>query len=79
MVTRFHDLADSPEDDRIEAIGYKTMHGTGTVMFVTDDEPGKADRYIEKLQHRFPGIRLVSRGSGPVKGTVWVKVAPPVQ
>lgn len=75
---QYKDLADYPEDERIQAIGEKTMRSKKTVMFVTDDEPGKAERYMEKLQKHFPGIRLVARGTGPVKGTVWMKVAPPL-
>lgn len=74
----FKDIADHDEDDRIRQIGEKAMGEKLTVAFVTDDEPGKADRYIRKLQERFPGIRVAGRGKGPVAETVWVKVGPPL-
>ena len=75
---KFKDIADEPEDERIRQIGEKTMRQRKkTVAFITDDEPGKADRYIKKLTERFPGLRVVSRGPGPVAKTVFVKVAPP--
>lgn len=75
---RYRDIAGLDEDERIRQIGEKTMGEGQTVAFVTDDEAGKADRYIAKLQERFPGIRVVNRGPGPVPGTVWVKVCPPL-
>ena len=74
----FIDLADHEEDFRIGQIGHAAMVNKITVSFVTDSEPGKADRYISKLQERFPGIRIIARGDGPVADTVWVKVGPPV-
>jgi hypothetical protein len=74
----YKDLGDHEEDERIREIGEKTMSEKLTVGFVTDDEEGKADRYIRKLQERFPGIRVIDRGSGPVAATVWVKVGPPL-
>lgn len=77
-MARYKDLGDFDEDERIRQIGEKAMKEKLVVGFVTEDEPGKAERYIQKLQERFPGIRVVDRGSGPIQGTVWVKVAPPV-
>jgi hypothetical protein len=74
----YKDLADEEEDERIRQIGEKTMGERLVVGFVTDDEPGKAERYVSKLQERFPGIRVVYQGEGPVMRTVLVKVAPPV-
>lgn len=70
----YMDIADSPEDTRIRLIGEKTMSEKMVVGFVTDDEAGKADRYITKLLERFPGIRVIGRGNGPAEGMVWVKV-----
>jgi hypothetical protein len=52
------------------------MGGKLTVGFITDDDPGKAERYISKLQHGFPGIRVIYKGPGPVAETVLVKVGP---
>ena len=74
----YKDLADHDEDERIRQIGEKAMKERLVVGFITDDEPDKADRYIRKLQDRFPGIRVIARGKGPVAETVWVKVGPPV-
>lgn len=74
----FVDIADSEEDERIQAIGKAAFGQKKTVAFVTDSDPGKADRYIAKLKEKFPGIRLIGRGDGPVAGAVWVKVGPPI-
>ena len=76
-MTQFADIADHDEDKRIEIIGHRVMAHFEQVAFITDDDEGKADRYIAKLQERFPGIRVIERGKGPVKGTVYVKVGPP--
>ncbi len=73
----YKDIADCDEDERIRQIGEQVINEELIVGFLTDDEPGKADRYIQKLQDRFPGIRVIGRGDGPTPGVVWVKVAPP--
>lgn len=75
----YKDIADESEDERIRQIGEKVMHERLIVAFITDDEAGKADRYIEKLTARFPGIRVIARFPGPVPETVSVKVGPPLQ
>ncbi len=77
MPTKYHDIADEPEDDRIAKIGDMAMNLRKVVGFIMDDEPGKPERYISKLQERFPGIVVIARGKGPVESTVWVKVGPP--
>lgn len=77
----YKDLGDEKEDARIRQIGEAVMNlpsNDRTVGFITDAEEGKADRYIAKLQERYPGVRVVARGNGPVEKTVWVKVGPPV-
>lgn len=74
----YKDIADKKEDDRISEIGETVMVQRKVVGFLTDQDIGKADRYIAKLQERFPGIRIISRGTGPVSGVVWVKVGPPL-
>ena len=78
---KFKDIADLSEDERIDQIGRAVMHDRKKVAFVTDlDDDGghsKADRYVEKLTTRFPGIRIVSRGNGPVPDVEYVTVAPP--
>lgn len=80
-MTPYRDIADLSEDDRIQMIGEKTMKAGKVVGFFVDDdslEPGKADRYIQKLQERFPGIRVTHRGPGLVAGTTLIKVEPPL-
>lgn len=74
----YKDIADESEDDRIRQIGEKAMREKLTVGFITDAEEGKADRYIRKLKERFPGIRVMYQGDGPVADTVLVKVGPPL-
>jgi len=72
------DLGDFGENERIETIGHQVMVHQQTVGFIVEDDPGKADRYITKLEKKFPGIRIISRGRGPVGHTVLVKVGPPL-
>lgn len=71
---KFADIADLEEDRRIDVIGHRAIDHRETVAFVTDDDPGKADRYIRKLKAKFPLIEEIERGKGPVKGTVYIKV-----
>ena len=86
MMTFYTDLADLEEDKRIEAIGNAVMGGPKTsadkpimAAFVVEDD-AKADRYISKLQERFPEIRVIDRIQGPVKGmTVTVRVGGPLR
>lgn len=83
-MTGFADIADFEEDKRIEIIGHNAMDHKRTVGFIVDAMPyktpqEKADRYIEKLQARYPGIRIIERGApGPLAGTLFVKVGPPL-
>ena len=74
----YKDIADEPEDERIRQIGEKVMRERLTVGVLTDSEPGKAERYIAKLKERYPGIRVVYQGPGPVEDVTLIKVAPPV-
>lgn len=73
MAKAFADLADLPEDDRISIIGRCAEGGSITAFVVEDDT--KADRYVTKLlaSHK---VRVVSRVSGPVQGTVMVSIGP---
>lgn len=73
----FLDLADLPEDKRIEMIGHRAVDHCETVGFMVDIEDGshaKGDRYIEKLTRRFPSISVMFRGDGPVTGVETIKV-----
>jgi hypothetical protein len=68
----FADLADLPEDDRIQIIAESVEAGQVVGFFVDDD--AKADRYIRKLGTR---VRVIERKANVlVKGTVFVKVGP---
>lgn len=69
----FADLADLPEDARIEIIGKAASDGA-VVGFVVDDD-NKADRYIRKLSEQFH-VRVIDRSEGPVKHTVLVRIGP---
>jgi hypothetical protein len=69
----FADLADLPEDERIRLAAETAARGN-VVGVVTDDEPGKPERYIRKLEAR--GVRVLDRGPGPVKHTVLIRVGP---
>ena len=75
---KYADLGDFDEDKRVQTIGEAVMKHQLAVAFITDDEPGKVERYIEKLKARFPGIQIVSIVKGPIPNTVSVKVSPPV-
>jgi hypothetical protein len=84
-MTYYTDLADLKENDRITAIGNAVMKAPASsadkpvmVAFVVDDHP-KADRYVEKLQKQFPGIRIIDRFDGPVANTVTVRVGGPLR
>lgn len=72
----YADLHSLDEDKRIDLIGHTVMEHDKTVAFIVEDNK-KADRYIEKLKLKFPGIVIVGRLKGPVKGTVAVNVGPP--
>jgi hypothetical protein len=82
MTIPYKDVADYPEDERIRQIGEKCMKEKLVVGFIVDSEGEtgfhKSQRYIAKLTERFPGIRVVFEGRGPVAETVLVKVAPPL-
>lgn len=69
----YADLADLPEDERISLAAETAMRGS-VVGVVTDDEPGKPERYIRKLEAR--GVRVIDRGPGPVRHTVLIRIGP---
>jgi hypothetical protein len=72
-VKAYADLGDLPEDERIRLAAETALRGN-VVGVVTDDEPGKPERYIRKLEAR--GVRVIDRGPGPVKNTVLIRVGP---
>ncbi len=73
-MTFYADLGDLGEDTRISTIGSAVNAGQ-TVAFITDDA-AKADRYLRKLREGGYVFRVIARGSGPVKDTVYVKLGP---
>ncbi len=70
------DIASLEEDKRIDLIGHTVIEHQKTVAFITDSDPGKADRYIRKLTERFPGLVVLEQFPGPVPNTIAVKVGP---
>lgn len=70
----YADVADLEEDKRITLIGETAMKSGGKIAFITDSDPGKADRYIKKLLTRFPQLKVVDRFNGPVANTITVSV-----
>ncbi|MGH3427947.1 MAG: hypothetical protein ACRDQZ_10340 [Mycobacteriales bacterium] len=74
-MTPYVDIASMPEDRRIDLIGHRAVVHKESVAFVVEDDE-KADRYIAKLRDKYPTIQVNSRGAGPVKGTIYVKVGP---
>jgi hypothetical protein len=81
MAMQYQDLYNLKEDERIDYIVHaitvpvKTEKPV-TVAFVVEDDP-KADRYIEKLKAKCPGIRILDRFYGPAAGMVSVRVGGP--
>jgi hypothetical protein len=70
----FADLGGMEEDKRIDTIGHAVRQTKGVVGFITDEEPGKPERYIAKLKAKFPEIVVISQSKGPTKKSVLIKV-----
>lgn len=71
----YADLADMPEDERIGIIGNAVMDRPGeTIAVVTDSDPGKLERYVNKIVTRFPGIEVVDTMYGPAAEMVTVRL-----
>lgn len=84
-MTQFGDLYNLTEDERIDLIGRSVMEGPKTsgdkpkmVAFVVENNK-KADRYIRKLEKKFPGIRIIDRFDGGAYNTVTVRVGEPLR
>lgn len=71
MVKAFANLAELPEDARIEIIG-RTAENNQRVAFIVEDQE-KADRYMKKLTERF-NVSIASQLPGPVPETICVVV-----
>ena len=74
-MTGITDLADLPEDERIQIIGEYVMKGHIAAIAI-DDEDEKVARYIDKITTRFPKVRHISTDPGLVPETVIVRVGP---
>jgi len=70
----YADLADLPEDERIDIIG-RTAAGGQIVGFFVDDQK-KAARYIKKLLANHAIRVLDVKQDAVVKNTVMVRVGP---
>lgn len=72
-----NDLHTMTEDERIELIGLTAnqmiMGRHPAIAFIVEDSD-KADRYIEKLKEKFPGIVVLKRYPGPVDQTYTVEI-----
>ncbi len=69
----YRDLYKLKEDERIARIAAEVEKG-GVVAVVTDSDPGKADRYLRKLQLKVKNLEVVGRFDGPVANTVTIQV-----
>jgi len=76
IMPMYLNLGDQSEDDRIDTIGRAVVASQSLCGFCVDDEPGKPERYIEKLRARFPELAVVDQIKGPVPGVVTVRVQP---
>lgn len=74
-VPTYADLADLPEDQRIQVIGEAAEQGL-LVGFVVETK-WKADRYIRKLARY--NIRILDTSPGPIPKSVLVRVGPILQ
>lgn len=66
----YQDLHKLPEDDRITLIGERATKGERIAVLLERDEPEKIDRYIRKVTERFPHVRLIAKGPGPVPSVI---------
>lgn len=73
------DMSRLSEDERIDVIGNFVMEGRVATWCLTDDEPGKPERYRTKLHTRFPLLILGTeiKRSFPTKGVAGFTVNPP--
>lgn len=72
-MTRFADLHNMHEDDRIELIGEVAASGRVVGVFLEKNEPEKIARYIKKVTERFPHVVLLDQMDGPTKSAVTLR------
>jgi hypothetical protein len=73
-MAEYADLGDYEEDKRIAIIGKLVTETGKTAAIITDDEPGKPERYIKKITERFPLVMVLDQFKGPVAKSVTIKV-----
>lgn len=69
-MTGYRDLADLPEDERLKQIGEAAESGLVVGAAVEADDLEKHQRYIQKIQKRFPMAVFIQKIKGPVPGVV---------
>lgn len=66
----YADLADLPENKRLDIIAAYVIAGKKIAVVVDDDPPEKLERYMKKLANRVKRPFVYDyTGAGPVKGT----------
>ena len=72
-MTKWADLGDMTEDQRIKIIGECAMRGEKVGVVLEKKEHDKIARYIEKITSRYPGVGVLKRFDGPTQGVVTIK------
>lgn len=79
MPPKYRDLFHLSEDERVVAIAEEAIRNHGKIVgFLVDGDNydrGKADRYIKKLNEKYPQITILDKSPGPVKDTVLIRVS----
>ena len=75
----YADLANFPEDKRIELIAQCVVENKNTVAVVLDDKETTISRYERKLLAARPGLIEIERCPGLVKKTVTLRIKPKTQ
>lgn len=57
-MTAYVDISKLPENQRIKAIGKLVTNTRQSAWCLTDDEPGKIERYKKKMTEWFPELKL---------------------
>ncbi len=70
------DLHRLPEDERIRLIGEAAASGQIVGVMLEKDEPEKIERYVRKINKRFPTVTLLDRKDGPVSSVVTLRFGP---
>lgn len=81
----FYDLYRLSENERIDVIGKTLMDAPQSsadkpiIIGLMLEDDAKCDRYMKKLQKKFPGIREIDRVNGPVPGTKLLSIGQPLR